>query len=96
MSHMVKERYRPYPMGANTSLQLTGDQIGGFIAITSGTITVVNAAGETVVNACPVTAGVYLPLPMLVADKMSSGTGLTGTHEPLVTLGGGASGTLLV
>lgn len=86
----VRERFNPIPMAANANYNVTGMHIGGFLAKTSGTITVVskNAQGTadvTLVDAVPVTAGIYTPLPMIFPA-----VGAT------VTLAGGASGTLLV
>ena len=87
----VRERFNPVPMAANTSYVVRGPHIGGFLAKTSGTITIsaVDALGTTVVtyvNAVPVTAGVHLPIP-LEFPTAAGGT---------VTLAGGASGTLFV
>ena len=72
-------------MAANTSVTLTGDSLGGFIPTTGGTITVTDYAGVVRVSAVPVTAGLYVPLPI----QLNHTTGGT------VTLAGGASGTLL-
>lgn len=91
----VRERYRAEPMGVNATLNFPpNNQIAGFIAKTSGTITVTDAAGRVLVDAIPVTAGVYLPLPLIIADKIASAA--TGAHQAVITLAGGASGTLLV
>lgn len=86
----VRERFNPVPMAADANYNVTGMHIGGFLAKTSGTITVVskNAQGTadvTLVDAIPVTAGVYTPLPIIFPA-----VGAT------VQLGGGASGTLLI
>jgi hypothetical protein len=73
-------------MTANASLELPASaNLGGFLALTSGTITVVDSTGATVINGVPVTAGIYTPTPFML-----SGGGLNS----VVTLGGGASGTL--
>lgn len=80
----IRERYTAYPMGVNASLKVTRQSIGGFLAKTAGTITVVNDKGATIVDAIPVAAGLYYPLPFLLQSE----TGGT------VTLAGGASGTL--
>jgi len=86
---VIKERYSPVVMGANSTASVNGVQLGGFVALTSGTITVTrnNDDGTTtvIINAVPVTAGVYLPLPFFL-----------GSHGGTVTLAGGASGTLAV
>lgn len=81
----VQERYTPLPLAANASTTLTGVILGGFIAVTAGTVTVTTQAGVVVVNAVPVAAGAYLPLPILLPSPSA-----------VVALAGGASGTLLV
>ena len=81
---MTNQRYTAYLMGVNASLKVTRQSIGGFLAKTAGTITVVNDKGATIVDAIPVAAGLYYPLPFLLQSE----TGGT------VTLAGGASGTL--
>lgn len=86
----VRERFSPKPMGADTSIDIPGPYLGGFLAATSGTITVTSkdalgTSDVTLVNAVPVTAGIYTPIPLVVPA-----TGYT------VTLAGGASGTLMV
>ena len=87
---MVRERFNPVLMGANATYQVQGPHIGGFLAKTSGTITITsrNALGNstvTLVDAVPVTAGIYTPIPLIF--PATAGT---------VTLAGGASGTLMV
>lgn len=79
-----KERYTPYPIAANGSQIVPGQQLGGFIVTTAGTITIVSQ-GITLLNAQPVTAGQYLPLPIL----------LPANGGATITLAGGASGLLL-
>jgi hypothetical protein len=86
----VRERFTPKPMAANASLGINGPNIGGFLAKTAGTITIVSkddrgVSDVTLVDAVPVAAGSYTPLPIMVPT-----TGYT------VTLAGGASGTLMV
>jgi len=82
----IQERYRPLAMAADATQKLVASaNIACFIAKTSGAITVVNSAGATVVDAIPVTAGGYLPLPFLLAG---------GGGDSSVVLSGGASGTL--
>lgn len=61
-----KEVYSPYPIAVNATLNLPDSQvtqIGGFLATTAGTITIASQS-TTLLNAHPVTAGQYLPLPM--------------------------------
>lgn len=81
----VQEIYNPVVVGVNTTVKLTQHQTGGFLALTAGTLTIVNQAGVTIVNAVPVTAGVYLPIPFSLGVEGSAAT---------VTTAGGASGTL--
>jgi len=88
MSETVKERYHPQVVAVNGTAVVTSDQLGGFLALTSGTITVtvtnsLTGATVTIVNAVPVTAGIWTPLPFYV-----------GKNGCTVTLAGGASGTL--
>lgn len=89
MSGNVKERYTPFPMAADSTLLVTSDSIGGFLALTSGTITVIrkndDGSNTTIVNGVSVTAGIYTPLPFYL-----------GKNNGSVILGGGASGTLAV
>jgi hypothetical protein len=87
----VRERFSPRPMAANASHTVRGIYLGGFLAKTAGTITVVakdpsGLSDVTYVDAIPVTAGVYTPIPVV----FPSNEGFT------VTLAGGASGTLMV
>ncbi len=87
----VRERFNPVPMAANATYNVPGHAIWSFLAATSGAITIsaVEARGTTVVtyvDAVPVTAGVYLPIP-LEFPTAAGGT---------VTLASGASGTLFV
>jgi len=82
---VIQERYHPQAMAANTSLVLTGAGIGGFVAVTAGTLTVTDPNGTVLVNAFPVAAGSVYGIPIL-----------TGVHGgAIVSLAGGASGTLL-
>ena len=81
----VQEIYNPVVVGVNTTVKLTQHQLGGFLALTGGTLTVVNQAGVTILNAVPVTAGVYLPIPFSLGPSGDAAS---------VTSAGGASGTL--
>lgn len=85
---IIQEHYKPVPLGANATYKLPDGScyIASFLCVTSGTITVTNQRGVTVVNAYPVTAGIYHPLPYI----LESGSGAS------VVLAGGASGTLAV
>lgn len=86
----IRELFQPHPMGVNATLVLNGTKIGGFIAVTGGTLTITQPEPSketgtiTLVNAVPMTGGDYLPLPISL-----------NTEGTVVTLAGGASGTLL-
>lgn len=82
----VRETYSGLDMAANASVDRGGSGMGGFLAKTSGTITVTEKSGTVVVNAVPVTAGAYTPMPL----QFQQSGGFT------VALSGGASGTLFV
>jgi hypothetical protein len=84
MTANFKERYTPTVVAANATVAVTGSQTGGFLAITAGTITLTDLDGNVELNAFPVAAGQYVPLPILLNT-------LGGTF----TAAGGASGTLL-
>lgn len=84
MTMVFKERYTATPVAANATVDITGSQTGGFLAITAGTITLTDANGVVEVNAFPVAAGQYVPLPILL-----------NTMGGTFTAAGGASGTLL-
>lgn len=77
----ITERYTALPVGVNSTVTFTGTSVGGFLAITSGTVTVKNFAGTSIIASFPVTAGVYHPMPFYI-DK-NGGT---------ITTAGGASG----
>jgi len=80
----VQESYTPQAMGVNGTFNITGNIISGFLAVTAGTLTITGRSGTVYVNAVPLTAGGYTPLPAYHPD-FNGGT---------VTLAGGASGTL--
>lgn len=79
-----KEKYSPILMGLNSTVTVQGVQVGGFLTKTAGTLSI-SQGGVTYVDAHPLTVGQYLPLPI----------GFNGA-DIVVTLAGGASGTLLV
>lgn len=83
MAHYTQERFNAVPIGANSSVKVTSQNIGGFLCKTAGTLTVVDALGVTIVDAIAVSAGVWTPLPFYL-----KGNGAT------VTTAGGAVGTL--
>lgn len=81
----VQERYRPMLMAANATAVVKGEQVAGFLCKTTGTISVTTNGGILTVDAVPVTAGIYTPLPFFL-----------GINGGTVTLASGASGTLAV
>lgn len=85
---VVQERYSPIPIGANTTVEISGNAIGLFVCTTSGTLTVVSNAYDgkattTIVTALAVTAGQVYPLPFFL-----------GSNGGSVTTAGGAVGTI--
>jgi len=82
----VQESYTPQPLAANATFRIAGRNLSGFLAVTSGTLTVTDGNARVLINAVPVSAGVYTPFP-LMWDGLLNGT---------VVLAGGASGTLFV
>jgi len=94
MTHQVRESGRPVPIDVNGTEVLSGNHLLGFLAATSGAITISLADGSsgavvvvTVVDAVPVTQGIYTPIPMQFPAYQDGCT---------VALSGGASGTLFV
>ena len=87
---VVQERYNPIVVAANSTVVVYGDNIGGFIPLTDGAITIVSNPHDgkpktTLITNLPVTAGFYCPLPIFI-----------GKEGGTVTASGGASGLLLV
>lgn len=94
MSHIVREGGRPLAIAANGTATLGGNHIMGFLAVVSGTLTVTVQDGSSgavqsvvVVDAVPVTAGIYTPIPIVI-PAVPQGI--------VVTLAGGAKGTLII
>lgn len=82
---IVRERYTPVVIAANTTNAITNNAIGGFLCTVSGTVTLVanpqdGKAAVTILSAFAVTAGVYYPMPFY----LSSNGGI------FTTAGGGA------
>jgi hypothetical protein len=73
---MVKEHYNAKPMAANAT-QNIGVAIAGFLPTVGGTLTVTDADGTVLVNAVPVTAGIYLKLRILLPLNTSAGGKVT-------------------
>lgn len=81
----VQQRYSPVVVGVNATVSLTATGLGGFLAITDGTVTVVDQKGVTIITAFPVTEGNWYPMPFFLG-----GPALNATF----TTAGGASGTI--
>lgn len=87
----TRNAFNPVPMAANASYDVTGSTVAGFLPKTAGTITITGKRADglggvvTLVDAVPVSAGVYLEIPLMFPSP--GGT---------VTLAGLASGTLFV
>lgn len=83
-----QERYQPVLIGVNGTFEIDGNSLGGFLCVTAGNITVtkvneISGANDTIINALPVTPGIYYPLPFFL-----------GSNGGTFTAAGGASGTL--
>lgn len=81
----IQERYNPKPVSAGTTTLPPGcTGLGGFLCVssTSGTLTVTRADSTVLVNALPVTAGIYYHMPFLVGEgatvTLSNCTGTLG------------------
>lgn len=82
----VREQYKIVDVASNTSdIVFHGKLIGGFLAKTSGTITIKDHNDNTIIDAFPVTAGNSTPLPIIMPGQQGT-----------ITSAGGASGYLLV
>lgn len=89
MTNRVQESFGNYvAVGANAAgtLIASGEgavALGGFVCSTSGTLTLTEGSGGSILASTPVTAGVVLPLPVPCPKGC------------IYQLGGGASGTFL-
>lgn len=73
----VQEHCRALPMAAGAAANLNGTHISGFLATVTGTLTVTDADGTVLVNAVPVTAGVYCKIPLWFNTSMGGVVQLT-------------------
>lgn len=79
---IVNERYTPTVVGVDSQVAINSTSVGGFLALTSGTITITrNSSAGPFITALPVTAGTYTPIPFYIGG---------GT----ITTADGASGIL--
>ena len=85
MTTPIKEMYQPVIVGVNSTMNINGNQIAGFLCVTSGTVTVtvLRDGGSTLFSALPVIGGTYYPMPFYIGY-------LGGT----ITTASGASGVL--
>jgi hypothetical protein len=79
--------YKALPVGVNTTVTLNGSKICGFLAATTGTVAITIRQENTpdvVLPTFPVTAGVWVDLPVFIGTVARS----------TITTAGGASGIL--
>lgn len=86
----TRNAFNPVPMAANALHNVTGSTIAGFLPTVSGTLTITGRSADgtgavTLVDAVPVTAGIYVDLPCALPSPGAA-----------VQLAGGAKGTLFV
>lgn len=79
----IQERYNPVQCAVNTTTPVPYSSLGGFFAVTAGTVTIVDNLGNTIIPAFTVDISTYYPLPFLFSQN--GGT---------ITTSGGASGVL--
>lgn len=65
----TRRSFNPVPMGAGTSYVVKGNHISGFLPTVDGTLSVTGFDSSglnvvTLVNAVPVTAGIYVEIPL--------------------------------
>ena len=87
---IYRECYTPHPIAANGTHRTDATQLAAFICTVAGTITVTDASGQVLLNAHPVAAGQYLPLPFTLKSRSAS------VAPSTVVLAGSAAGLLLV
>jgi len=79
--------YKPVLVAAGATVQLSGSHISGFLCTTSGNITINRLNGPTgsttIVTALPVTAGLWVDIPIFL-----------GVNGGTVVSAGGAVGVL--
>jgi len=89
---IVREAYSAQALAANTTTTIKSGYLAGFLAKVTGTITVtarndLGTADVTIVDAVPVTAGTFTPIPLASTNNQNPIT---------VVLAGGAAGTIFV
>jgi hypothetical protein len=84
MSDYIKERYTPIKVAVDSTVTIYNDSVGGFLAITAGTLDIKKGDGTSIFPAVlTVEASVYYPFPAFI-----------GTVDGQAVTAGGASGTL--
>lgn len=63
MGSRVIETFRPAFCGVNSSIRGSTNTLGGFLALTTGTVTITDVEGNNLLAAVPVTAGIFTPMP---------------------------------
>jgi len=74
---LVKEFYRPQAMGAWSSFVVRGIHISGFLPTVAGSMTITDADGTVHVSALPLTAGVFVQIPLLFNTSQGGTVALT-------------------
>lgn len=66
----VNERYTPIVVGADSTVTINNNSVGGFLCTAAGTITLTRTNPNTVlINAMAVTEGVYYPFPVYLGKE---------------------------
>lgn len=77
--------YHPVILAADSTTQINRQSVGGFLAVTSGTLSITRFDGTAVLTAFPVAAGSWYKVPLFL-----------GADGGFATTAAGASGTLAV
>lgn len=80
---VIQERYNPVVVGSNSSVPIHGNNVGGFLCVTSGTVSLVTNPADgkeatTLFTGLPVTAGVYYPIPFYLGRNGGVFTSASG------------------
>lgn len=81
----VREIFKPTAIGVNATVRFTAEAVGGFLALTSGTLTIANSAGTSIIVAIPVTSGQFTPIPFQIDLNGGSATTAGGASGYLAT-----------
>jgi len=80
---LVKQYYRPQAIGAGASYKVNGIHIAGFLPTVTGTMTITDVDGTVHVSALPVTAGIYVQIPLLFNTTNGGTVALTAAAGTL-------------